>query len=156
MASAPVPIVVDGSALVEVGTVVVSVHRRPLTLASLDAFDAVTARIGQPSWSSLGIYRLERVRPGDFADEAVRDRIVKMGSMEGLRQGVVVLDGPGLTNAAIRLALAGIVMLVPGRRTFDVVGSVDEGIGALGRQTPVDGDAIRAAVATLIERVWSA
>jgi hypothetical protein len=156
MPASPAPIVVDGSGLVEVGTTIVSVHRRPLTLASLDAFDAVTARINQPAWSSFGVYRLERVRPGDFADEEIRQRLVKMASMPGLQQGIAILDGPGLTNAAIRLALAGIVMLVPGRRSFDVVGSVHEGIATMARRGPIDGDAVRAAVDTLVARVWAA
>ena len=149
------PTFVDGAGIAAVGDVVVSVHRRSLTAASLDAFDEVSARVTSPDYCTFSVYRLERVRRDDFADDTVRKRIVAMGHNPRLRRGIAVLDGAGLANAGVRLALAGVLMLLPGRRSLDSAASIDEGLAALQSSTKTDPAAIRAVLDQLIATVWA-
>ena len=151
-------IVVNGQgALVVVGDVLVSAWRRPYQIEAIediarivDAFDPDH----RGALSSLSIFRFERVRPADFADVAIRKRMVELSQSCRFKIALNVLDGPGLVNSTIRLGLAGMMSVLRMPYPVQTVGSVDGALQLLPTQTPSQREAVLATIRSLENQVW--
>jgi hypothetical protein len=121
-------------ALQVVDDVILLLARRPITSAFLDDLD-VAFREADPLNSGrmalLGVYRMERLRPGDFGDTEVRNRLARgLGAIK-LKGSISVLDRPGLATATLRMAMTAVLALVKNAQKMQVHDTVDHGLDAI-------------------------
>lgn len=144
-------------AILVVGDVMLSAWRRPYQLESLDDI-ARTVDGHDPDHTgaliSLSVFRFDRVRPADFADMAIRKKMVELSQTCRFKMAVNVLDGPGLVNSTIRLGLAGMMTVLRMPYPVTTVSSVDNALRAL-PDGPRDADRLRAALRELEQKVWA-
>lgn len=121
-------------ALQVIDDVILILARRPITPAFLDDLD-VAFRAADPLNSGrlalFGVYRMERLRPGDFSDAEVRTRLARgLGAIK-LKGSISVLDRPGLATATLRMAMTAVLALVKNSSKMQVFDSVGHGLDAI-------------------------
>ncbi|MDP2342892.1 MAG: hypothetical protein Q8O67_18195 [Deltaproteobacteria bacterium] len=146
----------DQGTMVVIGDVFLSVWRKPYTLSSLNDVATVVAEhdpVNAGALISLAIYRYDRVRPIDFADAAVRHRMADLSRTCRYKLAINVLDGAGLVNASIRLAMSGLLAALKTPYPIKTVDSIEAGIALTAGAKP-DRGTLLTAIAALERKVW--
>ena len=146
----------DQGTMIVIGDVFLSVWRRPYTLSALDDISRLVSTHDPKNaglLTSLALYRFDRIRPADFSDQAVRRRMVELSHNCRYRIAINILDGRGLVNATIRLALSGILTAIKTPYPITTVESIDAGIAAA-KDARTDRHTLTTALAALEHKVW--
>jgi hypothetical protein len=94
------------------------------------------------------------VRASDFADVAVRKRMVELSRTCRYRKAINVLDGPGLVSGTIRLAFAGLMTALQMPYPVATVDSIDDGLAALDAGVTAERAVLMTAFRALERAVW--
>jgi hypothetical protein len=146
----------EQGAMAIIGDVFLSMWRRPYTLQALDDVTATLAHtdpLKDGLLYSLAIYRFDRVRPADFADVAVRNRMADLSRNCRFRVAINVLDGRGLVNAGIRLGFSGLLTILTTPYPIKTVDSIDAGLNLTAGARP-DRATLTTAIAAMERKVW--
>lgn len=148
-------IVTEHSAAAVEGDVLLSVWRRPYTLEALDGIESlIVGHVGR-RLSSFAVFRFERIHPGDFANPLVRARMIEISKNHPYRRKVNVLDGRGIVNGTIRMAISGVLAVFKPPFPMITVESIDAGLTALNDVEP-NRKTLRASLALLELALWPA